>query len=262
MAGRYTLMNEKTMSYYRPADSSALERALHEAGKPFWFLAGGSFNLREIPAECDLIDLQDLGWDDISQDPHSWKLGGLASLSAVGQALALWSDFQEALAIEAGLNVRNSLSMANWLRQAGGRSALLTCLRAFQPQVQLFPGDQLVSLEALLKTPRVWQAQVVRAIHFAPVRSFAFESVGRSPRDLPIVCVAAARTERGVSVSVGGADMLLDPFEITDAWDSGLDTIRQVCHGAADAWASAEYRQDTAAHLLSRCLQKIQHSVS
>jgi CO/xanthine dehydrogenase FAD-binding subunit len=85
----------------------------------------------------------------------------------------------------------------------------------------------------------------------------AYETVARSPADLPIVCAAVAvwpsgRT-RAVLGGFGSSPALA--FDGTEA--EGVEIAARAAYSQAeDQWASAEYRQEMAAVLVKRCVNQ------
>jgi CO/xanthine dehydrogenase FAD-binding subunit len=87
---------------------------------------------------------------------------------------------------------------------------------------------------------------------------FAFESLGRTPADRPIVCAALAQWPSGrTRLAIGGFGkspaMAMDGTEAEGA----AEAARNACHEAVDAFASAQYRMDVAATLAGRCLASL-----
>jgi CO/xanthine dehydrogenase FAD-binding subunit len=88
--------------------------------------------------------------------------------------------------------------------------------------------------------------------------NLAYEYVARTPFDLPIVCVALAQWPSGrTRLVIGGHGST--PKLVLDGLDAGNVELaaRDAYSQAGDEWASAEYRQEVAAILARRCLQKL-----
>jgi CO/xanthine dehydrogenase FAD-binding subunit len=88
--------------------------------------------------------------------------------------------------------------------------------------------------------------------------NLAFEHVGRTKFDLPIVCSAVAKWASGrTRLTLGGfgpAPLLAMDGTADDDINSAA---RNGYHEAADEWASAEYRAETASTLAGRCLKSV-----
>jgi hypothetical protein len=85
-----------------------------------------------------------------------------------------------------------------------------------------------------------------------------FEYVARSPKDRPILVVAASQWGSGrTRIAMGGygqsAIIAMDGPE-----DSGVDVAsRDAYYDADDQWATALYRREVASKLALRCLERI-----
>lgn len=248
-------MTEKTMQYVRPASLEEALQLKQEYGDRAKFLLGGDFQPRLEENLEVLIDLQDAGMDVVEWNEGGMQIGGLATLKTLEESLEL-PDFGEALSIEYGLNVRNTLSLSNFLAQTNGRSPVLCCLLALNARVVLLKRAEEISLAMFLQEKNQ-DDHVIEIRIFNPI-SLAFESVGRSPKDLPIVCVSAAKSAQGtIHVAVGGSVEVKPVFMLQNYDDDGQAEIKAVLADAEDEWASAEYRQEVGAVLLSRTLQKL-----
>src|SRR5690606_9772506 len=131
--------------------------------------------------------LQDTNLDDIEWTGPGLRFGGLTTLKQLEEALDV-ADFREALNIEYGLNVRNSLSLSNFLSQTNGRSPVLCCMMALGSRIATLNNAEEISLTQFL-LDRVSEDPAINLFMPEP-KLLAFESVGRSPKDLPIVCVS------------------------------------------------------------------------
>lgn len=247
-------MTEKNLQYIRPASLDEALTLKEQFGEKAQFLLGGDFQPKLREGLEVLIDLQEAGMEEAFCDEEGLKIGGLVTLKTLEECLGL-PDFSEALSIEFGLNVRNSLSLSNFLAHTSGRSPVLTCLLALDASLVLLKNQEVVSLMSFLNEKSL-DKQVVEVIIPEPM-NLAFESVGRSPKDLPIVCVAAAKLADGViNIAVGGTEKVKPGFRLSDT-DDGQAEIGTVLVDSDDDWASAEYRQEVGAVLLSRALQKL-----
>ncbi len=255
LGGKCIQMTKQKTQYLRPASLYEALSLKDQFGDKAKFLMGGTFKPTLEDQIQALIDLQDAGLDQVEFSEEGMKIGALVSLKTLGEMLAL-TDFQEALSVEFGLNVRNSLSLANFLAQANGRSPVLCCLLALRAEAVTLKNPEAVGLLDYLRSGD--SADVVIEVIIPSGANLAFESVGRSPKDLPIVCVAAAKfAGKAVRVAVGGTAEVKSTFTIKDPEYNGRAFIEDAFADASDAWASAEYRQEVGAILLNRALQKL-----
>jgi CO/xanthine dehydrogenase FAD-binding subunit len=255
-------MKNETAAYFRPKTISELEEILSGIQGEVNFLSGGDYNFASLDQFAPLVDLQSLGLDQIISDGNTVEIGALATLEQIKEAFQGWDGVQEALSIEAGLNVRNSLSLANFLRTADGRSPFLCILLAFEPTIALLPSHQSMRLETYLASRQKKPTEFISTLNLALPKGLAFEAIARTPKDRPIICMAAAVDDLGnLRIACGGMQNSPQVINISTEPQSAIDLVRQAYQQSTDAWASAEYRQAMSQVLLSRLLQSLGLSV-
>jgi CO/xanthine dehydrogenase FAD-binding subunit len=250
------------MDYHRP---QSLDEALTllAQGVP---LAGGTLitpGRREVAA---VVDLQSLGLDTFRLEGGFVCAGAMlrlqtlveAPVQLVPQALAA------ACRMEAGANLRRMATLGGTIFGARGRSPAACALLALGADGFSAPENVAVSLDALLDQRLAWpQGKLLTEMRWMPDTRLAFESVGRSPADRPIVCVAIGRDAAGWRVSVGGWGER--PVLVAGAHtalvrgdlEAAGEASRQACAAADDAWASGEYRSEVAAVLTRRLAKEV-----
>ncbi len=251
-------MNESELLYFRPKTMIELEKLMKNYEGRYLFLTGGDYNTKGYQVEDVLIDLQDLSLDLIEEQDQLVEIGGLVPLDKLFKDDSIWADFREALSIEGGWNIRNGLSVDNFLRVANGRSPLLICLRALDIEVLVQPEIGLITLDDYLASEYNVRDYFIERIRLTKPKSVAYEQVARTPKDLPIVCVAVVQDLDGsVIVTVGGHEDLLGGLVITGDEPIDPKKIRELFDDTDDEWASGAYRQDVAEILFIRCLEKL-----
>ena len=248
-------MNETVIEYLRPGSLEEVMRLRADNPERIRFLAGGSFKPTLEDGKTIIVDLQDAGLDSLEITDQGFTIGGLATLKDLETALNS-PGFYQALSTEYGLNVRNTLSISNYLAQANGRSPVLICLLALNPVVYSLEHPYGLSLrDFLLSNPT---GDVVTKVKFPKFHKLSYEGVGRSPKDLPIVSVTVSSQMDGrIRVACGGTIEIWEPFDLSEH-DDGIKQVTNLYQNADDAWASAEYRQDVAQVLLGHALQKLE----
>lgn len=248
-------MNKPELTYARPVNWDELEELQKEFKGEIMYLAGGDYHPKAKDGISILVDLQelDLGLVECSEDGIT--LGGLVTLRELGDVIES-QDLLEAISIEAGLNLRNSLSLTNYVKSSHGRSSVQICLNAMETEYHIAGEAEFQkyspALQALLPD------NFIEAIRVTNPISLAFASAARSPKDQPVVAVAASkRSDSRIHVACGGSVGLLAEFDLFTGEDDGASTIRMIYKDVNDEWAGAEYRQEVATVLLSRCLQKL-----
>ena len=250
------MQNERKIQYVRPTSEDEVLRLHEEHPGQIKFLAGGTFKPRIEDDKSLLVDLQDAGLDQVEVNEDGINIGGLTTLKELEDAIDS-SDFRKAVSMEYGLNVRNTLSLSNFLAQANGRSPILCCLLGMQPLVFSLNKSEGQLLVDYLRGSSA--GDVVLRLTIPEFQKLTFEAVGRSPKDLPIVCMAAIkRSDNKIQVAYGGTVDVREGFTLSDPDDDGVKQIVRAFELSDDPWATAEYRQSVAPVLLSRVLQKLE----
>jgi CO/xanthine dehydrogenase FAD-binding subunit len=247
------------IEYHRPKSiDTAL--ALLARQEPFTLpLAGGTVVSQPSPSRYAVVDLQDLGLKRIERRGKELLIGAAASLQALAGEADLPPALLKAIQHEATYNLRQAASIAGTLIASDGRSPLAASLLALDAHMLLLPGEETISLGDLLplRSQRL-RGRLVTQVSLPLNARLAYESVARTPADLPIVCVALARWPSGrTRIALGGfGPATILAFDGPDAQGAEI-AARSAYANANDEWASAEYRQDVSATLARRCLDEI-----
>ena len=248
-------MTKLELTYARPVTWDELEALQKEFEGQIMYLAGGDYHPKAKDSASILIDLQELDLDQVGFAEDAIYIGGLINLQQLGDALES-ADLNEAISIEAGVNLRNSLSLTNYVKSSNGRSVVQICLNAMEAEYRLSGEEDgqahSEALKARLANDFIEEIWIPKPI------SLAFASVGRSPKDQPVVAVAASkRTDDRIHIACGGPETMWAEFDLHPGDGDGEIKIRELYKDINDQWAGAEYRQEVAAVLLSRCLHKL-----
>ena len=249
-------------TYHRPA---TLDEAFSLLAQPGTVPLGGGTMINtpqfEKSSGLAVVDLQALGLDQVTVAGQDLEIGACVTLEQLLQAEQVHPALRRALTREAPLNLRNMATVAGTLIVADGRSPFASVMLALDARLTLETraGAEVRSLgEVLPLRADVLHGKLITRVT-VPLRvELAFETVSRTPADKPIVSAALARWPGGrLRLSLGGFGT--QPILALDATDAaGLEpAARNGFHGAADPWASAEYRMDVAATLAGRCLDAI-----
>lgn len=248
-------MTKLELTYARPVTWDELEALQEEFEGQIMYLAGGDYHPKAKDSAAILIDLQELDLDQVGFAEDAIYIGGLINLQQLGDALES-EDLKEATLIEAGVNLRNSLSLTNYVKSSNGRSVVQICLNAMEAEYRLSGEEEGQAHSEVLKARLA--DDFIEEIWIPKPISLAFASVGRSPKDQPVVAVAASkRSDNRIHVACGGSETMWAEFDLHGDEDDGEDKIRYLYKDINDQWAGAQYRQEVAAVLLSRCLQKL-----
>lgn len=232
-------------------------------------LAGGTFlNTPEYKlilerrigdASIALVDLQDLGLDHIRKHGNNLEIDACVTLQQLCENAHSPEDLKRAIKLEAPLNIRNMATVAGTLVACNGRSAFACAMLALDAKLLIEPGatESFLGNYLPLREDSV-PGKLVIKITIPLTASLAFEYVGRTKFDLPIVCAAVAKWTSGrTRLALGGYGT--SPLLAMDgkAEDDIMSAARNGYHEAADEWASAEYRADVAATLARRCINRL-----
>ncbi|HET6845213.1 MAG TPA: FAD binding domain-containing protein [Anaerolineales bacterium] len=248
------------IAYHRPESLDEALRLLSRPSPRTVPLGGGTLLSHHGGDDIEVVDLQSLGMNTITERGHRLEVGATTSL----QQLLEWKSCPPALAtalrLEAPLNLRNASSLAGTLVAADGLSTATTALLALDAQLAL----RLATIESmglgefLPARGRMPAGYLITAVEWLHATTLEFEYVARTAMDRPIIAVAVARWTSGrTRVAVGGWGPL--PLLAMDGPEAAgaEDAVRNACHAATDAWGSASYRMDVGAVLAGRCLARL-----
>jgi CO/xanthine dehydrogenase FAD-binding subunit len=246
-------------AYHRP---QTLEHALTLISRPHPKtvpLGGGTHLSHPGPDAFEVVDLQALGLDQIKKNGNSLEIGATATLQKLFESQHCPDALKIPLRLEAPLNIRNAATIAGTLVISDGRSSFVAALLALDARLIIQPGNQELLVGNILPLREsMLSGKIITGIVLSGNVKFAFEHVSRTPLDKPIVCAALAIWPSGrTRLAVGGYGKA--PILAMDGTESeGLvEAARNALKESGDEWASAAYRQDVAATLAKRCLEKI-----
>ena len=239
-----------------------------------WLVAFGSDAVETV------VDLQKVGIGGIEADIDKVTIGAMATLQTMIDDANVARLANGILATAAGYTQSRTLreqgTLGGTLIVADAADPITTALLVLDatityadPVLHKAPFDSFVAYrDRLIKNRALLTAVTIAR---PPAHSAAaFERVGRSPKDKPIVCAAAyVAIEEGlptvIRVAVGGADAapvrllksehllkgrLLDKAKVEEALRVAIDELQPI----ADFRGSADYRREMAAVLARRAI--------
>jgi CO/xanthine dehydrogenase FAD-binding subunit len=243
--------------YHRP---QTLEEALKLLSEPNSRPLGGGTVLTQWADESfSVVDLQNLGLDKIRTSANLLNIGATVTLQALLESPLVPPVLKSCINLDTTLNQRNRRTVAGALINSTGRSPFATLLMALDAKMSvsgkeskvLTLGDFLLSHAETLNNILVTNIEVLVPLNLA------FEMVGRSPADKPIICAALAQWNSGRSRLVLGGWGKTPTLAFDGADASGIElAARNATQSANDEWASAEYRSEIAVVLTKRCLDR------
>ena len=273
-------MLRNVKSYRRP---TSIEEAvaLVQSNPNAVYIGGGAWTVAQGDATLEMVvDLQAAGLSVLEGNIDGVRIGATVSLQAIIDHPDASTLADGILTTAAGYtqsrNLREQGTMGGTLIVAGPADPLTTALLVLNtdilyadPTVHTAPFTSFVAYRDRLIKTRVLITEV--RIKRPPARSAAaFEVVGRSPKDKPIVCAAAyIAVDEGlpadVRLAIGGVDVkperlhktehllkgqLFTPEKVAVALMPSLVELEPI----SDFRGSAEYRMEMAKVLLRRAI--------
>lgn len=245
------------LEYNRP---KTLNEALTllQRGQP---LAGGTELVPKRLRLTSVVDLQDLGLDEVQETPEGMRIGATVRLQRLVEAGdRIPRALAEACCLEAALNLRNMATIGGTLVAADGRSPVTTVLLALGAQVTLQPGEETLSIDSLLdRRGAGLSGRLIVAVTLPAIKFVDYEQVARAPADRPLVCACAARLHGRPELRLALGGFGPRPVAlVAEQPDPGAaaEAAALAYAEAGDAWASAEYRSAVAAVLVRRLMAK------
>lgn len=247
----------ESLEYHRP---KTIEEALRllARGQP---LAGGTHLVPRRLRLTSVVDLQDLGLDEIQDTSDGLRIGATVRLQRLVEAgERVPAALVEACRLEVALNLRNLATLAGTVVAADGRSPVATVLLAMGAIASIEPGDERVPMDSLLdRRGEGLRGRLIVALTVPAVEFAAYEQVARAPTDRPLVCASVARqygrSEWRIALGGFGPRPLALVAKHPDP-RAAAEAAAVAYAEAGDAWASAEYRSAVAAILVRRLLEK------
>ncbi len=248
-----------TETYDRPTSLSEALSLLMDESQNRQPMGGGTALSRSMANGVGVVDLQALELDKIEEKGQRMQAGACVRLDTLTTHPDVDDEIKRAIEIDASRNIRNMATLGGWLMTGDGRSVLTTVLLALDTTLTWEPDTQRVRLGNWLplrgdENPGV----LMTSLEWWMRPMLAFETVARSPKDRPLLIVAAAQWGSGrTRIALGGfGDVPIIAMDGPD--DGGVDVAcRDAYYEAGDAWASALYRREVAAKLALRCLDRI-----
>ncbi len=244
-------------AYFRP---KSLQEALKLLENPANIPVGGGSSLSSIRRDIAAVDLQDLGLNKVVEKDGNYVIGAAATLESLMDFFSGSPDMVNAIKIEASKNQREQVTIGGLVCMSDGRSALLSLLSALDISMKWEPGSIKIALGEYLAQRKSWNKGVlITEFSIAKDIKYRFESVGRSPFDLPVICIAAAKWPSGrLRVTAGGFGGL--PALVSDGnMNDDIElAVENALLSASDEWASAEYRIAAGKKIAARIKKELQ----
>lgn len=247
------------VDYLRPKNIPEALKLLENQDQNPVLMGGGTGIDRFTLEPVTIIDLQELDLGGIRVIGNSLEIGATTTLQALYEAPRISEEIRNLIRLEATSNLRQIATVAGTMVASTGRSAFTAALMALDAVVTLLPGDEIVNLgNLLLKRDSKIGSKLITKITIPLNVKLAYQSVSRSPRDLPILTVTMAVWPSGrTRVILGGFGA--SPLLASDGPEPGGEesAVKDAAMLANDEWASSEYRMEVAPILVKRCFSQI-----
>jgi CO/xanthine dehydrogenase FAD-binding subunit len=247
------------VEYYRPKNIAETLDLLTNKKLKTVLIGGGTTIDRYASEPFAVVDLQDVGLNNIRSRGNVLEVGATVTLQALFEHPRVLDSLKKAIHQETSHNRRHVATVVGTLVASDGRSPFCTAMLALDASVELQPGEERISLGDLfaLREEHTSNRLITRVDIPRNVRLVS-SFVARTPADLPIlfasVCVwPSGRTRVGLG-GYGKAPILaMDGPSDEGAEEAAHDAYSH----AGDQWASGEYRQEIAGVLVKRCLSQL-----
>ena len=215
-----------------------------------------------------IIDLSDLGLDQIEDEGNVIKIGAMCTLRQIEQCEAYGDGIAESVRHIVGVQFRNQATIGGSIYGRFGFSDVLTAFLALDTFVELYDGGTIRLSEFVNRRPDkdILLSIIVRKSK----RKFRYESIRQTKTDFPVIaCSVVTGMVHGQETwyfSVGArpmkAALLEKQWEIPS--DASEEMIAEYAKQAASEFTygsnmrgSAEYRQHLAEVLIRREMASI-----
>lgn len=246
------------VEYFRPQDIQETLDLLDNQTIKTVLIGGGSAIDRYQATSFAVIDLQDVGLEEIYKKSNFLEIGATVRLQSLLENPQVLKELKRIITLEATYNLRQVATVAGTLIAANGRSPFATAMLALDATLTLMPGEVELPLgEVLFMRGEKLGSRLITKITIPTNLQLAYDQVARSPADLPIVCAAVATWPGGrTRVTLGGfgeAPVLAFDGPVRNG---EVVAASDAYSHAGDEWASADYRQEIASILVKRCLAR------
>jgi CO/xanthine dehydrogenase FAD-binding subunit len=232
-------------AYHRPQTIDEALALLAEPGRAA--LAGGTSIIHEqAGGPLELVDVQALDMGEIESADDGLQIGAGVSLQQMTDDERVPDLLREAARAEEPSTLRTLATIGGVIAGGSADSTVLIALLVFDATVTF--ADRSQRPLALVLHDGVGRSDLVVAVELELGGRTAFASTARTPRDTPIVAVAARQTDRGTLVAMSGVaatPVVVDPDHLADL------------EPPADFRGSSTYRAELAQVLLGRVQEQL-----
>jgi CO/xanthine dehydrogenase FAD-binding subunit len=215
-------------------------------------LAGGTIvNAGESAQPIELVDLQDLGLDQISLDGTSLRVGAMVRLTDFLAHDATPDVVKDVAAREGPNTFRNAGTVGGAVALGNPESELLAGLLAYEARITVARAGgstDRVELDDLLDDRGILDGAIITEVSIGATGRAAVARTGRTPADTSIVAVVGRQVDDGLRLGITGvADrpVLVDRAQV------------ETLNPPGDFRGSSEYRRHLARTLTVRVVEEL-----
>ena len=240
------------LSYHRPDSIKEAVRLIQAGGT---ILSGGTKlnrntnTFEEQPPPRDLVDIQDLGLDQIRTKKSAAVVGARVTLQELHDSEAMPSVIRDAARREAPRPTRNASTIGGLVADRTATSELLAAFLAYRAEVVFEAGDGQHETSLSHALDAGVESGLITEIRFETDGQAAAHRVGRTPSDEPIVAAVVRRDTKSAEV-VAASGVAATPVVIDG---DALDDLEP----PEDFRGSPEYRRHLAAVLVARSREEL-----
>jgi CO/xanthine dehydrogenase FAD-binding subunit len=250
------------IEYHRPETIDEALALLSRKDPPTVPLSGGLYINEVVKSQIAVVDIQALGLNKIQKKGKNLILGAGSTLQTISENGNTPRALLEAIKYQETYNRRQIASIVGTLIAVTGRSAIPAVMLAMDAVIELVGGkDKTTKLplgELLPLREDNLLGRLMTSVTIPLGIESRFEYVARSPADLPIVAAAVSQWPAGRTrvVLAGYGDQPVMVFDGPDSEGAEI-AARDAYSKSDDQWATGEYRAETAAVLVQRCIEDI-----
>jgi probable selenate reductase FAD-binding subunit len=241
-------------AYYRPERVEEVLQLLARPGVRTAIVAGGTHlnDQRAAPLAEEVVDLQALGLDGVSEVKGRLRLGAMTRLQSLVEDERVPALLREMAHREGPNTLRNGATLGGAVVVADPESELLAALLVHEAEVELQfqSGSRHLALaDFLAGLPGSVEGGVVTAVSVVTSGQGSSERVARTPADRPIVAVVARQDEAG-QIRLALCGVASTPILVK------LDQLQNL-QPPADFRGSSAYRREMAVVLSRRVVESL-----
>ena len=250
------------IEYHRPNTIEETISLLSRKDPRTVVLGGGLYLNEKEEGPIAVVDIQNLGLDTIEKKGKNHLLGAGLKLQNMVDDEDLPSALISSIKHQETYNRRQAATLAGTVITANGRSPIGAVLLSMDAELELVGNknqtEQIRLGDFFPLREETLVGKLVTRITIPSQIQTAYHYAARSPADQPMIAAAVTQWPSG-RTRVVLAGYGTQPILVLDGPDGegAGPAARDAYSGADDQWATAEYRADTGAVLVLRCLNQI-----